>query len=240
MKKLFSFSVWLLLCSAFVFSQEPIEYPDAIAERSNSNQRYLTNDAYEKVRTFYEAVYGSPDYEGDYNTTFFYEDTRYEPRGIHIYRIIPGSERAKGVKKVFSELYSLVQRSKMGEKEILTEARYDEILNRYKHLQDYFYPYQENESDKHISEDEAIYQKYYKNTGHGAADPENKEEIMERAQQLIMAGRVEEGTALLEKLKNTMTGDIEYANSPKVVDSWVKCLEEMDSCKYQVSIRIDR
>jgi len=133
MKKLLSFSVWLLIFSARIYNQDPVEYSDAIAKRPDSDQQYQMNDTYEKVQTVYENIYATPDYERGYSVTFFYEDTCYEPRGVHINKIMPGSKRAKGVKYALSRLQSLVERSKMEGKEILAEARYSKIKNRYKY-----------------------------------------------------------------------------------------------------------
>jgi len=104
-------------------------------------------------------------------------------------------------------------------------------LRKYRHLQNYYYVQ---------GEDEAIYKEYHKILGAGGTEAMNKEETMAKAQELIMAGKVQEGTALLENLRDGMTDSMEYAGSEKAVDSWIDCLEEINAVKYTVQIRIDR
>lgn len=226
----------MIVFPAFVCGEEPVVFPGSIAERPGSN-RYLTADSYEQVRDYYVDIYGSPHHEGEGNATFFYEETIYEPRGIHINHLGAGS---KGAERVLSQLKRLVSMGEVEKREILSEDRYEEIERKYRHLKDYFYTYEDDTTGRYILKDEAIFQKYHKTLGLGGTEAMDKEEIMAQAQELIMSGRVEEGTALLEQMKQSMVGDIEYARSPEAVDSWIECLEEMNACKYAVIIRVDR
>ncbi len=100
----------------------------------------------------------------------------------------------------------------------------------YRHLQDYYID----------GEDEAIYDKYHKMLGAGGTEALNTEETMAKAQELIMAGKIQEGTALLESMRDGMVANMEYAGSEKAIDSWINCLGEMNAVKYPVRIRIDR
>ncbi len=228
--------IFIIASPASVCSQKPATYPGSIEERPGSN-RYLTKDSYEKVKEYYVRIYGDPDYETEHNATFFYEDVIHEPRGIHIN---DGNPDSKGVKQVLSQLKLLVERGDLEGRVILSEARYKEIENEYRHLQDYFYAYEEDASGRYIREDEAIFKKYNKKSGHGGTEAHNNEELMKQAQDLIMAGKIEEGTALMKQIKNTMAKDMEHAGSPGAVDSWINCLEEINACKYGVTIRLDR
>ncbi|MFW6277067.1 MAG: hypothetical protein ACOC1J_00240 [Prolixibacteraceae bacterium] len=85
-----------------------------------------------------------------------------------------------------------------------------------------------------------FYRRCHKMPGAGGTEAMDKEETMAKAQELIMAGKIQEGTALLENLRDGMTESIEYAGSEKAVDSWIECLEEMNAVKYPVRISIDR
>lgn len=128
----------------------------------------------------------------------------------------------------------------MEKREILSEARYQEIEGKYRHLKDYFYTYEDYANGRTIRQDKAIFQKYHKILALGGTEAVDKEEIMAQAQELMMSGRIEEGTILIEQMNNSMVASMEYACSPEVVDSWIECLEEMDACKFAVIIRIDR
>jgi hypothetical protein len=218
------FSAITAVCAS---GQQPVEYPGAVAQFPESRNYYLTEDSYEKVKAFYINKYGAPDHESNKDetkrsATFFYEKTIFEPRGIHL------SEKqgnSRSVVHVFSELKGLIVR------EILTQVRYDEIEEKYRHLQDYYYV---------RGEDETIYKKYHKILGAGGTEALSTEETMTKAQELIMAGKIEEGKALLESMRDGMTASMEHAGSEKAIDSWMDCLKELDAAKYPVQIRIDR
>lgn len=236
MKRPLFFSFFMIAFPALVCSEGPVVFPGSIAERPGSN-RYLTADNYGQVREYYMGIYGSPHHEGKQNATFFYEETIFEPRGVHLNHLRADS---KGADRVFAQLKRLVLMSETEGKEILSEARYKEIEHQYRPLKDYYYAYEEDESGRYVPMDEAIFRKYHKTLGLGGMEAFDKEEIMAEAQELIMSGKVEEGTALLEQMRNQVVEDIEYASSPEAVDLWIKCLEEINACKFGVMVRIDR
>lgn len=219
--------VFLIAGPAHILCQEPVEYPGALNLSPEKNTQYLTRDSYEKVREFYVGIYDAPHHEnkqgeaGKY-ATFFYEETRYEPRGIHV------NDRrgnSKAVENVFSELDDLLAMN------ILDQERYDEIENKYIYLEDYYY---------RGNEDEDVFNKYYKDLGLGGTEAVDQEKIMAEVQKLMMEGKIQEATALMEDMKESMVSSMEYAGSPEAIDSWIECLEEIGSLKYPVMIRIDR
>lgn len=219
--------VFCALTAVYAQGQQPVEYPGAVAQFQESRNYYLTKDSYDEVKAFYVNKYGAPDHENNKDetkksATFFYEETIFEPRGIHLSE---KSGNCRAVVHVFSELKGSLIR------EILTQTRYDEVEERYKHLKDYYYV---------DGEDEIIYKKYHQMLGAGGTEALNKEETMAKAQKLIMAGKIQEGTALLESMRDGMIANMEYAGSEKAIDSWIDCLEELDVAKYLVRIRIDR
>jgi hypothetical protein len=225
-KSTFLTIVFSTLTAVYAAGQQPVEYPGAVAQIQESRDYYLTKDSYDDVKAFYVNKYGASHHESNADgtkraATFFYEKTNFEPRGIHL------SERngnSRAVVRVFSELKGLIVR------DILTQTKYDEIEKKYRHLQNYYYVQ---------GEDEAIYKEYHKILGAGGTEALDKEETMAKAQELIMAGKIQEGTALLENLRDGMTDSMEYAGSEKAVDSWIDCLEEFNAVKYPVQIRID-
>lgn len=219
--------IFSTIITAYAQGQQPVEYPGTVAKNPGYTSYYLTKDSYEKVKAFYVNTYGAPDYENTETNskrtaTFFYKETIIEPMGVHLNEK-KGNNRT--VVRVFSELKGLIIR------EILTQARYNEIEEKYMHLKDYYYV---------RGEDEIIYEKYHQMLGAGGTEALNKEETMAKAQELIMAGKIQEGTALLESFRDGMIENMEYANSEKAIDSWIDCLEELNTAKYQVSITIDR
>jgi hypothetical protein len=236
MEKSLSVTFLIVTHVVIVFSQEPVVYPDCIAKRPGNNTEYLTNDSYEKVRTFYMNTYGGPNYEsegddGIRTANFHYEKTIFEPMGVHI---TEKNGNSRSVIHVFSQLKGMIVRG------ILDEARYNEIENKYSFLQNHYFAFVKNESGKLVSADEAIYAKYYKKLGAGGTEATNREATMAEAQKLIMSGKVTEGKAMLERMRDSMIAGIEFAGSAEAVDAWLVCLEEMDAVKYQLSIRIDR
>ncbi|MGM0667003.1 MAG: hypothetical protein ACQETA_06750 [Bacteroidota bacterium] len=226
-KTLLLLSVFLIAGPANIFCQEPVEYPGAVNLYPENNNRYLTRDSYEKVRKFYVGVYGAPHHENTQgetgkNATFFYEETNYEPRGIHLYN---RKGNSKAVANVFSELEDLVTMN------IMDQERYDEIKKKYIYLEDYYYK---------SNEDEDVFNKYYKDLGLGGTEAVDQEKIMAEVQKLMMEGKIQEATAIMEDMKESMVSSMEYAGSPEAIDSWIECLEEIDSLKYPVTIHIDR
>lgn len=226
-KSLLLLSVFLIAGPAHILCQEPVEYPGAVNINPVNNNRYLTHDSYEKVREFYVGVYGAPHHENTQGetgktATFFYEETNYEPRGIHL------NDRrgnSKAVKNVFSELEDLVAMN------ILDQERYDEIEKKYIYLEDYYY---------RGNEDEDVFNKYYKDLGLGGTEAADQDKIMAEVQKLMMEGKIQEATTMMEDMKESMVSSMEYAGSPEAIDSWIECLEEIDRLKYPVMIRIDR
>ncbi len=226
-KSLLLLAVFIIAGPAHVFCQEPVDYPGAVKKMPGSNQVYLTRDSYEKVKEFYVGVYGAPDYENKQDesqkyATFFWEETIYEPRAV---KINDRKGNSKAVKDVFSKLKGLIQMN------ILDESRYDEIEKKYIHLKDYYYLQ---------GEDENVYKKYNKKLGAGGTEAVNNDEIMAEAQKLIMAGKVQEATAMMEDMKKSMTDSMDHAGSPEAIDSWIECLEEISQLKYPVMINIQR
>jgi len=234
-KGTFLLAVFFLTSTPAILSQKPVIYPGAMAQRPGSNY-FLTTDSYEKVRAFYAGIYGEPDHETEKTATFFYEETIFEPAGIHLYSKSPGS---KGATRVFTALCRLKERGQAEGKEVLSRQRYDEIVRNYEHLKDHYYLYKEDERGKFVPEDETIYLKYNRKLDASAIENMNVEEITQKAQQLLMQGKMQEGRELLEQRQNSMSGHLEFSGSTEAVDEWIECLEEMDACKFPVLIRID-
>lgn len=138
-----------------------------------------------------------------------------------------------------NSLHRLKERGKAEGKEILSRQRYDETIRNYEYLEDHYFLYTEDERGNFVPEDEFIYRKYNKKLDAGAIEDMNVEEITQKAQQLLMQGKIEEGREMLERLQSSMTGHLEFSGSAEVVDEWLECLDEMDACKFPVLIRID-
>lgn len=234
-KGTFLLAVFFLAATPSVFGQEPVLYPGALVQRPGFNY-YVTTDSYEKVRAFYAGIYGEPNHQTEKTATFFYEETIFEPAGIHLYSKSPGS---KGATRVFTALCRLKERGKAEGKEVLSRQRYDEIVRKYEHLKNHYYLYAEDERGNFLPEDEIIYLKYNRKLDAGAIEDMNVEEITQKAQQLLMQGKIEEGREMLERLQSSMTGHLEFSGSTEVVDEWIECLEEIDACKFPIIIRID-
>ena len=61
---------------------------------------------------------------------------------------------------------------------------------------------------------------------------------MQRAQQLMSQGRMQEGMELLKKMTEDQLAGIHLATSPEATDLWVECLDEIASNAHDVSIFI--
>lgn len=226
-KPLLLLTVFIIAAQANVFCQEPVEYPGAVMRIPGNNRQYLSHDSYEKIKEFYVGVYGEPDNVNKQDlaeryATFFWEETIYEPRAVHV---LHRQGDSKAVKNVFSKLKGLI------EMDILDENRYYEIEKKYIHLVNYYYL---------LDKDEDVYKKYNKKLGAGGTEAVNNKEIMAEAQKLLMAGKVQEGMAMMEDMKKEITDSIEHAKSPAAIDSWIECLEEISLLKYPIMIMIGR
>ncbi len=61
---------------------------------------------------------------------------------------------------------------------------------------------------------------------------------MEKAQELVMQGKTEEGTELLRKASENMQKGLEMGTSADAVDIWIECLDELASVAYPIEIRL--
>lgn len=221
------------LFTASVFGLQPIEYPGALPLTDGSNH-YITNDSYDKVFNFYTEVYGNPDNEGlttdSKRAAFFVSDKNWreqhswklDPPGVQISELQGNSQ---AVSRVFWALEGLIER------DLLTKKKYDEIEGRYIGLKYHYYK---------PGEDQAIQKRYEQKLLEGGDPVAIQEQTMARMQELVMAGRFQEATALAEKMKDGILENVEMANSEKAVDEWVKCLEEIKAISHPVLITISQ
>ncbi len=78
--------------------------------------------------------------------------------------------------------------------------------------------------------------KYLHKTGLG--EFESMDEIMERAKELMMQGRTQEGAELMRKASENMQKGLEKGTSADAVDIWIECLDELASVAYPIEIRL--
>jgi len=229
----------LFLGAAFIWStatlsaQVPVIYPGAVQQMEQSNY-YLSKDGFGRVFDFYANSYGKPETEGvndeGKRSAFFVSDKNWkeqqswklDPPGVRITELQGDS---KAVSRVFWALDGLIKRG------FLTKERYDEIESQYIGLKDHYFK---------RGEDQEIQKRYEQKLLEGGDPVAIQEQVMARVQELIMSGNFQEATAMAEKMKEEIMGNLEMANSEQAVDEWIKCLEEIKAISYPVMITISQ
>ena len=211
--------------------KEPSVYPGAVKKYIEGEYTYLTRDSYEKVKDYYQKEIGRTardDTRGPgLSCSFVYVPRKPDPDAVFITR---HRGRSRATNSVFSELGKLIYSG------VLSQDRYDEIQDKYDHLSRCYYVQVKDENGEITTRDEIIYQKYRHKAGLGETD--SIEEVMERAKELMMQGKTEEGTELMRKASENMQKGIGKATSADAVDIWIECLDELASAAYPIEIRL--
>ncbi len=211
--------------------QEPSVYPGAAKQYLEGNHTFLTRDSYEKVKDYYQKEIGKnarDDTRGPgLSCSFVYVPRKPDPDAVFI---TWHRGRSLATNSVFSELGKLIYGG------VLSQDRYDEIHDQYGYLSRCYYVQVKDENGEITTRDEMIYQKYLHKTGLGQF--ESMDEVMKKAQELIMQGRTQEGTELLKKATENMQKGLEKGTSADAVDIWIECLEELASVAYPIEIRL--
>jgi hypothetical protein len=211
--------------------QEPSVYPGAAKKFLEGKYTFLTRDSYEKVKDYYQKEIGRNPREDTrgpgLSCSFVYVPRMPDPDAVFI-TLHRGRSRATN--SVFSELGKLIYGG------VLSQVRYDEIHDQYGYLSRCYYVQVKDENGENTTRDEMIYQKYLHKTGLGQF--ESIDEVMEKAQQLMMQGRTQEGTELLRKATENMQKGLDKGTSADAVDIWIECLDELASGAYPIEIHL--
>jgi hypothetical protein len=211
--------------------QEPSVYPGAAKQYLEGNSTYLTRDSYEKVKDYYQKEIGRlprEDTRGPgLSCSFVYIPRLPDPDAVFI---TWDRGRSRATNRVFSELGKLLYNK------VLSQDRYDEIQDQYGYLSRCYYVQVTDENGEITTSDEVIFQKYHHKAGLGEID--TIEEVIERARELMMQGRTQEGNELMKKASENMQKGIGRATSDEAVGIWTECLDELASVAYSVEIRL--
>lgn len=211
--------------------KEPSVYPGAAKQYLEGDNAYLTIDGYEKVKDYYQKEIGRTardDTRGPgLSCSFVYVPRKPDPDAVFI---TWHRGRSIATNNVFSELGKLLYSG------VLSQDRYDEISSQYDHLSKCYYVQVKDENGETTTRDEIIFQKYNHKAGLGETD--SIEEVIERARELIMQGKTEEGNELIRKTSENMQQGMERATSAEAIDIWIECLEELASVAYPIRIRL--
>ena len=211
--------------------QEPSVYPGSAKKFLESDHIYLTRDSYEKIKDYYQKEIGRNPQEDTrgpgFSAYFVYVPRMPDPDAVFITRH-RGNSRATN--RVFSELGKLLYNK------VLSQDRYDEIHDQYGYLSSCYYVQVMDENGEITTSDEITYQKYLHKTGLG--EFESIHDIMEKAQELMMQGRTQEGTELMRKASENMQKGLKKGTSADAVDIWIECLDELASVAYPIEIRL--
>ncbi|MFO7876880.1 MAG: hypothetical protein R6U55_09910 [Desulfovermiculus sp.] len=221
-------SVCLAVFTAQIYAQKPAVYPGAVPAHPERTDQFLVRDSYESVKDYYLNKEGIPREEniteetGQKSIFFVFIDRMPDPAGVSVEKMKGAS---RWVKMIFGKLEKCV------EQDFLSEEDLQEIKDQYGDLQNYYYLTTE---DGRV--DEVIYKKYRAMISSGG----NAADLATKAQELMMAGKIDEAKKLLEQAESSAMKSMNLANSPEVVDEWIKCLEEIadsEEYTYPVSIR---
>jgi hypothetical protein len=224
----------LIVFNALLFKsncQEPSVYPGAAKKYLDGNYTYLTRDSYEKVKDYYQKEIGRNPREDTRgpgaSCSFVYVPRMPDPDAVFI---TMHRGRSRATNEVFSELGKLMYNG------AISQDRYDEIHKKYNFLSNCYYVQVKDENGDITTRDDLIYQNYRHKAGLG--DIESLDEVMKRAQELMMQGKREEGTELMRKAAENMQKGIGKATSAEAVDIWIECLDELASVAYPVEIHL--
>ncbi|MEX2371966.1 MAG: hypothetical protein WD578_13250 [Bacteroidales bacterium] len=224
----------IILATTIQAQQRPTIFPDAVQTWEDNQNYYLTKAAYEKVMSYYEKEKGAPkhvsgDKKSGRSAWFLYVERLPDDGGLSVNE---NRGMAKGAARVFSQLESQVVQGNA------TKERVNGIVQEYEYLKRCYFVMEKDEAGKDKPADEIIFNKYSKKLSAGGTEAINMAEVMQRAQELMAAGKMEEGLALIKKSSEESISAMNLASSPEVVDLWIECLEEIVAIAYPVEISI--
>ena len=233
------FFLFLALICTNALSQKtsayPSIYPGSVRKYETNRHVFLSKDSYEKVRAFYVREKGSPNSENKVgekgiNAWFKYMDYLPDDLGLSLqYATIP---RSNAVNNVFRNLEGFVMR------DVITREKMDEIKKKYEYLHHSFYVQGELDDGRKMLMDEIIYRKYNDKMDGESMQKKTMEEYMAEIQELMMAGRMQEGRELAEKIRDVQMEGMDKITGPEGVEIWVDCLKEIAENAYTVQISI--
>ncbi len=239
----------IFLLAAFPFKsecqQQPTLYPGAvpgikgeetgfIKREQYSMSVFFTRDSYEKVRAYYVNENTQPRTEkgdSEKGRSAFFSYVRRMPDDVGV-TITERMGRSRVPAAIFSKLQGLAVQG------VIPESRVDQIKEKYSYLEKCYFIMEKDEDGELVSVDDLIYRKYDRKLDPERSGEVDKEEIMQKAQQLMNQGRMQEGMELLKKMTEDQLAGIELATSPEAAEIWVECLDEIASSAFDVSISI--
>ncbi len=242
------FLIILLLAVPFTrgeCQQSPTLYPGAVpmtAADENSSRareqyasfRYLTRESYEKVRAYYVKENREPrseDIDGESRTAFF-SYLRRMPDDAGVYVIKMGG-RSRVPNRIFTTLDNLAGAG------IIPPEQAKEAEQKYGYLAGCYFAMGKDERENVLTMDEVIYRKYEGKMGMASsAETVNQEQVLEKVQELMNSGRMQEGMELMKKFTEQQIAQTQVALSPEVLDIWIECLEEIAAHAYTVMIHV--
>ena len=231
----FIFLIMTLIITATVDGQQrPTIFPGAVPQWEGNPDYYLTRGDYSEVISYYTKEKGAPRHREDHgekgrSAWFLYVERLPDDGGLSV-----NEKRGnyRGAARVFSQLKPLVVQGH------LSDERVNEIEQKYGYLQQCYFVYEKSERGKDTPYDEIIFNKHNKKLGVGGTEAVDMDEVMKKAQELMSAGKMEEGLALMTQAREDMISGMNTANSPKAVDLWIECLEEIAANAYPIRLSI--
>lgn len=221
--------------------QRPTIYPGAVPSISGRELKledwqrgsYLTRDSYQKVKAYYVNENGEPGSErdGERGKGAFFSYVRRMPDDVGV-SVNERQGRSRVPNSIFSNLRGLAVQG------IISDDRVNQIREKYSYLENCYYITREDESGKLVSVDDIIFREYEKKVDPGVTAEADADDMMERAQQLIAQGKMQEGLELMKKYQERQIAGIELATSPRAAEIWIECLEELAANAYDVQISI--
>ena len=225
--------------------QQPTLYPGAVSRikgeetgfmkrEQYSMSAFLTKDSFDKVKAYYVSENTRPRHEqddGKGGRSAFFSYVRRMPDDVGV-TITERQGRSRVPAAIFSKLQGLAIQG------VIPGSRVNEIKDKYSYLEKCYFIMERDDNGELVSVDDLIYRRYDRKLDPERSGEVDKEEIMQRAQQLMNQGRMQEGMELLKKMTEDQLAGIQLATSPEAADMWVECLDEIASSAYDVSISI--
>ncbi len=254
-------------------------YNDGVPEGPDSTGTYLTRNSLDKVKAYYQDLKGKLDtvraWEGErgmgsvgYTFTYKYTIEGGSPTewaSATVWRIDeekyrkeiasqPGGALALETAQPLplSQLKIVLQSGASGH----TQAEYDGLVRKYRHLQFSFFRQVKNEKGELQPEDRVIYDRFSKQVygdadapakkgGVDKAKKQRQKETAARIKELKKQGKTAEAMELAMQMQQEMMSEGEreqyMAMAPRATGKdawnvWVRCLEDMSKAAYPVKI----
>ena len=168
---------------------------------------FYTDDFYEKVMDYYLREVGVPNTNEYGYDIFRYKECRYGERDYVEIHTNSRTDNPRGMRSALEELKDISSRG------LLSNEDYNKIYEKYSKIRGYW--------KTNFCDD--IYKKHKERLDYSII----YDNMFAESQRLGLAGKRDEAIAFLELERKKIEELMALNNSPRIVDEWIKCLDEI-------------